>query len=67
MNTPYNTGKVQIGKYYQKPLYVEQDEDMIAVQGWLLGDRRAVKLNFYTNLSYCCLLAVLLILGVIYS
>jgi hypothetical protein len=67
MNVPYNNGKVQIGKYYQKPYYVEQDPDMIAVQGWLIGDRRAAKMKFYANLSYCVALAVSIILGAIYS
>jgi hypothetical protein len=67
MNVPYNNEKVEIGKYYQKPYYVEQDPDMIAVQGWLLGDNRAVRIKFYANLSYGCLLIVAVILGVIYG
>jgi hypothetical protein len=45
MNTPYNTGKVQIGKYYQKPLNVEQDDDMILLQGYLLGKSKAARIN----------------------
>jgi hypothetical protein len=67
MNVPYNNGKVEIGKYYQKPYYVEQDLDMIAVQGWLLGDKRAARIKFYANLSYGCLLVVAVVLGVIYG
>jgi hypothetical protein len=66
MNTPYNTGKVEIGKYYQKPLNVEQDEDMILLQGYLLGksktarmDRIAKRLYFGMVVLAAVLLAVL--------
>jgi len=45
MNTPYNTGKVEIGKYYQKPLNVEQDEDMILLQGYLLGKSKTARMD----------------------
>jgi hypothetical protein len=66
MNTPYNTGKVQIGKYYQKPLNVEQDADMIELQGYLLGksktarmDRLAKRLYFGMVVLLAVLIAVL--------
>jgi hypothetical protein len=62
MNTPYNTGKVQIGKYYQKPLNVEQDEDMLAVQGWLIGDPAAARRKYWVNFTYICVLAVIVLL-----
>jgi hypothetical protein len=62
MNTPYNTGKVEIGKYYQKPLNVEQDEDMIAVQGWLIGDPKAARRKYWTNFTYVCVLVVMVCL-----
>ena len=58
MNTPYNTGKVQIGKYYQRPLNVEQDEDMIALQGWLIGDPKAARRMYWTNFTYVCVLVL---------
>ena len=67
MNTPYNTGKVQIGKFYQKPLYVEQDDDMIAVQGWLIGDPRAVRRKYWANFAYVCVLLVILLLFIVSS
>jgi hypothetical protein len=67
MNVPYNNGKVEIGKYYQKPYYVEQDPDMIRIQGALIGDNRAARMKYYAKLSYCCLLVVAIILGVIYE
>ena len=59
MNTPYNTGKVEIGKYYQKPYYVEQDDDMIAIQGWFIGDPRAARRKYWTNFTYVCVLVVI--------
>lgn len=62
MNTPYNTGKVEIGKYYQKPYYVEQDDDMIAVQGWLIGDPAAARRKYWTNFTYICVLTVIVLL-----
>ena len=37
MRTPYDTGKVKIGLYYEPPRYVESDPDMITIQGWFLG------------------------------
>lgn len=45
MNTPYNTGKVEIGKYYQKPLRTEQDADMIELQGYLLGKSKTARMD----------------------
>jgi hypothetical protein len=45
MNTPYNTGKVQIGKYYQKPIRIEQDDDMIQLQGYLLGKSKTARMD----------------------
>ena len=67
MNTPYNTGKVEIGKYYQRPRYVEQDSDMIAIQGWLIGDCKAARRNYWANVAYMVLLAVAVVLCVIYA
>lgn len=67
MNVPYNNGKIQIGKYYQKPQYVEEDSDMILIQGWLIGDNKAIKREQYANIVYKCLLVVAIVLGVIYG
>jgi len=67
MNIPYNNGKIQIGKYYQKPRYVEQDSDMIAIQGWLIGDNKAAKRERLANVAYCWLLVVAVVLAVIYA
>ena len=66
MNTPYNTGKVQIGKYYQKPLRIEQDDDMIALQGYLLGKSRTARMEriakrIYYGLVVFCLVVMIFI------
>lgn len=65
MNTPYNTGKVQIGKYYQKPAYIEEDDDMILIQGWLIGDNKQAKRQRIANIIYCWLLVVMIVVSVI--
>ena len=65
MNTPYNTGKVEIGKYYQKPLNVEQDDDMIALQGWLIGDPAVARRKYWTNFTYVCVLVLIMFLFII--
>lgn len=65
MNVPYNNGKVSIGKYYQKPYYVEEDDDMLAVQGWLLGDRRRAMQRYWCNVVYTIFLAVMIVIMVI--
>jgi hypothetical protein len=64
MNTPYNTGKVQIGKYYQKPAYIEEDDDMLLIQGWLIGDNKQAKRERIANIIYCCLLVAMVFLSI---
>lgn len=66
MNTPYNTGKVQIGKYYQKPLRIEQDADMIELQGYLLGKSKAARMErlakrIYYGLVVFCVVVMIFI------
>jgi hypothetical protein len=65
MNIPYNTGKVEIGKYYQKPYYVEEDDDMLAIQGWLLGDNRRARQRYWANVVYTFFLIVMIVIMVI--
>ena len=67
MRTPYDTGKVKIGLYYEPPQYVEQDPDMIAIQGWFLGDNKAARRNYIANLIYIILLTVAVVLMVAYK
>lgn len=52
MNVPYNNGKVQIGKYYQKPMYVEYDDDMLLLQTSLVGNVKAIRRNRLLNVLY---------------
>ena len=65
MRTPYNTGKVQIGKYYQPPKYVEQDSDMITIQSWLIGESKEARRNRQANLAYIALLVVSVIVAIL--
>jgi hypothetical protein len=56
MNVPYNNGKVQIGKYYQKPMYVEYDDDMLLLQTSLVGNVKAIRRNRLLNILYISLI-----------
>ena len=67
MRTPYNNGKVKIGIYYEPPRYVEQENDMIAIQGWFLGLNKAAKRERLANIAYCWMLAIALVIAIIYS
>jgi hypothetical protein len=62
MNTPYNTGKVEIGKYYQKPLRTEQDADMIELQGYLLGKSKTARMDRIAKRLYFGMVVVLILL-----
>jgi putative ubiquitin-RnfH superfamily antitoxin RatB of RatAB toxin-antitoxin module len=52
VNTPYNNGKVQIGKYYQPPKYIEQDRDMILIQSYLIQDPKLLRRQYWLNKAY---------------
>jgi hypothetical protein len=65
MNTPYNTGKVQIGKYYQKPLKTEQDADMIELQGYLLGKSKTARMERISKRLYYGLVVLSIILLIV--
>ena len=62
MRVPYNNGKVSIGSRYEPPKYVEQDPDMIAIQGWFIGDNKAARRKYWANLTYIVMLIVAAIL-----
>jgi hypothetical protein len=62
VRTPYDNGKVKIGLYYEPPKYVEQDPDMIAIQGWFIGDNKAARRAYWANFSYIALLFVAVVL-----
>jgi hypothetical protein len=53
MNVPYNTGKVKIGQFYQRPQPVyETDRDMDSLQTALIGDIKALRRNKLHNTLY---------------
>ena len=66
MNIPYKTKSgVQIGKYYQKPRYVEEDIDMLRLQSYLIYDPARLKRQYWINkfvifLSVATLLVVII-------
>jgi hypothetical protein len=62
MNTPYNTGKVEIGKYYQKPLRTEQDADMIELQGYLLGASKTARMDRIAKRIYFGMVLALIVI-----
>ena len=67
----YNNGKVLMGSRYDenplKPKYVEQDPDMIAIQGWLIGDCKAAKRERLAKIVYGVFVAIAVVLSVIYT
>ena len=65
MNVPYDNGKVKIGIYYQPPAYVEQDSDMIYLQGCLLGQNANARKLLLAKVIYGCLFAITFALCVI--
>ena len=61
--TPFDTGKVKIGIYYQKPKYVEYDSDMLEIQKWMIGDPDKLRREYWINVAY--LIAIVFVLIVI--
>lgn len=55
MKTTYNTGKVEIGKYYQSPRRYESSLDMDRLQDALL--RRPGRFPVKSAVIYGCLIA----------
>ena len=52
-STPYMTSTgIQIGKYYQKPKYVEEDGDMLRLQSYLIGDPAMLKRQYWYGVVY---------------
>jgi len=50
MNIPYTTKSgVRIGIYYQKPMYVEKDMDMLRLQSYLIHDPARLKRQYWIN------------------
>jgi hypothetical protein len=52
-SVPYMTSTgIQIGKYYQKPKYVEEDSDMLRLQSYLIGDPAMLKQQYWLGVAY---------------
>jgi hypothetical protein len=61
-STPYMTSTgIQIGKYYQKPKYVEEDGDMLRLQSYLIGDPAILKREYWTWIAYKITLVFILL------
>jgi hypothetical protein len=63
--TPYNNGKVKIGDavYLNKlanPPYVEQDEDMLELQSYLIQDPRILNKEYWFKRIYIAFLLFVL-------
>jgi hypothetical protein len=67
MNVPYNNGKIEIGKYYQPPKYIEYDSDMLEIQKWLIGDPHKLRIEYWSNIAYMLILIFLLLVVVLRS
>jgi hypothetical protein len=67
MNIPYDTGKVKIGLYYQKPRYVEEDLDMLRLQSYLIYDPARLKRQYWINKFVIFLSGVTLLIVILQS
>jgi hypothetical protein len=65
--TPYMTSTgIQIGKYYQKPKYVEEDSDMLRLQSYLIGDPVMLKRQYWYGVAYkMALVFALIVIAVV--
>jgi hypothetical protein len=64
-NVPYTTSTgVQMGKYYEKPKYVEYDKDMLLLQSHLIQDPKMLRKQYLVNLAYY--FALILVVLIIY-
>jgi hypothetical protein len=67
MKTPYNTGKVRIGSawYLNKlvnPPYIEQDQDMLELQSYLIHDPRVLNKEYWFKRIYLAILLFILVI-----
>jgi hypothetical protein len=66
MDVPYNNGKIKIGsEYYLNPLrpkYIEQDEDMLELQSYLIQDPRILNRQYWAKRVYVAFVLFLLII-----
>lgn len=65
---PYTTKTgLQIGKYYEKPKYVEMDQDMLTIQTYLIYDPNVIRKHKLMRLVYTGFIALLLAYLVVIS
>jgi hypothetical protein len=58
---PYTTKTgLQIGKYYEKPRYIEYDSDMLLIQSYLIYDPAMIRKHNLMKLSYGIFITILL-------
>lgn len=58
---PYTTKTgLQIGKYYEKPKYIEQDSDMILLQSYLIYDPALINKKNLVKKIYLMFITLLL-------
>lgn len=68
MNVPYNTGKVKIGQFYQRPQPIyDIDKDMSLLQTALIGDIKTIKKEKLHTLIYMAVLVFGLAGAVLFS
>lgn len=64
MDVPYNNGKIKIGcAYYLNPLrpkYIENDEDMLELQSYLIHDPRILNQQYWLKRIYILILLFVL-------
>ena len=64
MDVPYNNGKIKIGcAYYLNPLrpkYIENDEDMLELQSYLIHDPRILNQQYWLKRIYILILLFIL-------
>jgi hypothetical protein len=66
MNIPYDTGKVKIGLYYQKPMYIEEDDDMLRLQSYLIYEPALLKRRYWENRILIGLSTLVLLFVLVY-
>lgn len=61
MRTPYDTGKVKIGLYYEPEPYVETDSDMLLLQSYLIQDPVLLRRQYWIQKAYWALLILIML------
>jgi len=64
MDVPYNNGKIKIGSKYDlnplRPKYIENDQDMLELQSYLIQDPRIINKQYWAKRIYFAILLFLL-------